>query len=92
VRDGLDVLVALGLRSPGRRDRAEGDALPAEPEDRELLEQLGAGPRTLDQLAIVDGRPLTDVALSLGRLEAAGRVRSSGGWFERTSAPLPDVR
>jgi predicted Rossmann fold nucleotide-binding protein DprA/Smf involved in DNA uptake len=78
--------VTLGLEArPARRRRPDRRPRP-ELADRQLLDLLGADALTLDTLVLRSGRPLADVAVALGRLEAAGWVLRSGGWFERASA------
>ena len=90
--DSLDVLVALGLEArPALRRRRDRRPKP-EPADRGLLELFGGDALTLDTVLLRSGRPLPEVALSLGRLEA-------GGWLVRAPAPgtsgrapVPEVR
>jgi len=81
VLDVDDVLIALGLdtrRSQGRRF----DPRPCvSVDERSLLDLLGADAVTVDELVLRSGRPLVEVATSLGRLEAGGHVERSGGWF-----------
>src|SRR5262245_53237363 len=86
VLEVLDVLVTLGLEArPAHRRRPDRRPRP-ELADGHLLDLFGADALTLDTLVLRSGRPLADVAVALGRLEAAGWVVRSGGWFERTSA------
>jgi DNA processing protein len=77
-----DLLVALGLdrRRAGRsrfdaRPRPRGDAA-------QLLEACRARPRTLEELAAETGAALAAVALDVARLEHAGWLRETAGWFE----------
>lgn len=89
LRDGLasvlldptDALVALGLDTR-RAERRRFDPRP-EPsaEERAVLELIGGDAVTLDELVLRSGRALAEVAVLLGRLEVAGRVARSGGWF-----------
>ena len=77
-----DVLMALGLdrRRAGRR-RHDPRALPSA-DDRLLIEACRAEPRTLEALALCSNAALVDVALAVARLEHAGWVRETAGWFE----------
>ena len=81
VLDPDDVLVALGLDTR----RAQGRRFDARPrvsaDERALLDLIGADAVTVDELVLRSGRPLVEVATSLGRLEASGHVERSGGWF-----------
>jgi len=87
VLDPTDVLVALGLDTR-RADRRRFDPRPAlEGPDRELVELIGPDAVTLEELVLRSGAGLVDVAVRLGRLEAAGWVQRSGGWFENTVPP-----
>ena len=86
VCDVADVLAALG--EPDRVDAASGSlglppARPAEPLDRRILDELSAGPRTLDELAIQTGAGLGELASSLGRLQLSGWASETGGWWEK---------
>ena len=54
-------------------------------DDRVVLELLGPDALSLDSIALRSGQPLADVAVALGRLEAAGWVVRTGGWFERVA-------
>lgn len=83
-----DVLVALGL------DTRRSGTLPFDPRphpcglDGELLELIGADAVELDTLVRNASRPLGEVALALGRLEASGWVQQTCGWFERVDSPV----
>jgi len=81
-----DVFDALGWvhddPAPGR-GRVRSDEGPGGP-DAWLLEALGSGERTADQLATVAGESIRDTLAALGRLELDGRIgRSTGGRFYR---------
>jgi len=85
VCDVADVLAALG--EPPRSDAASGSpglptAAPAEELDRRILDELSAGPRTLDELALQTGTGLGELASSLGRLQLSGWASETGGWWE----------
>ncbi len=86
--DTLDVLVALGLETgrtngplPDRRPRPTRD-------DRAVLDAFGGDPLTLDQLLLRTGLPLAVVAVAVGRLEAAGWLAETGGWYEPLDASV----
>lgn len=87
VLDPTDVLVALGLDTR-RADRRRYDPRPAlDGADRELVELIGPDAVTLEELVLRSGAALADVAVRLGRLEAAGWIQRSGGWFETAGPP-----
>lgn len=83
-----DVLCALGL------DSRRASTRPFDPRpvptglDEEVLATIGADAVDLDTLVDTLGRPLGDVALALGRLEASGWLQQTCGWFERSDAPV----
>lgn len=83
-----DVLAALGL------DTRRAGTLPFDPRpqptglESELIELIGADAVELDTLVGATSRPLGDVALALGRLEASGWVQQTCGWFERVDSPV----
>lgn len=79
-----DVLVALGLDTR-RSGSGRVDARPA-PTGMEgvVLDACREGPRTLDDLVVSLGRPVAELAMALARLERAGRVAETRGWFEAT--------
>lgn len=79
-----DVLVALGLGAAGRRRRAERRP-PPEGDDGAVLEAMGWQPSSLDQLVVRSGHGVTAVAQALGRLQDAGWVQQTGGWYERVA-------
>jgi DNA processing protein len=77
-----DVFVALGLDQrragrarfdPRRRPRAD---------DLAVIDACRQRPRTLEELAGHMSSTLVDVALTAARLEHAGWLRETGGWFE----------
>lgn len=76
-----DVLTALGLDT--RRHGRWFDSRPAPTAlESKVLETFGRRPRTVDELALALGQTVLDVAVMLGRLETAGWVASSDGWWE----------
>jgi DNA processing protein len=89
VLDSGDVLIALGLARPVAPNQRRDPRRPPSPEDRAVLELLGADPLSLDNLALRSGQPLADIALALGRLEAGGWVVRTGAWFERLAELVP---
>jgi DNA processing protein len=77
-----DVLVALGLdrRRAGRR---RFDARPrAAAGDVRYIDACRARPSTIEDLAAEFGVALVEVAMAVARLERAGWLRETGGWFE----------
>ena len=85
VCDVADVLAALG--EPGRGDAVPNGlglpAAPAESLDQRVLDELSAGPRTLDEMALLTGTSLGELASSLGRLQLSGWASEAGGWWEK---------
>ncbi len=77
-----DVLMALGLdrRRAGRR-RHDPRALPSA-DDRRLIDACRSAPLTLEACAQRCDRSLVDTALAVARLEHAGWLRETAGWFE----------
>jgi DNA processing protein len=77
-----DVLMALGLdsRRAGRR-RFDPRRRPGR-DEIVVLECCRQRPSTLEQLVIDTGRPLAEVAIVAARLEHAGWLRETVGWFE----------
>lgn len=87
VLEPVDVLVALGLDTsrttgPGPERRVRPRGL-----DRVVLDSFGGDALTLDQAVLRTGRPLAEVALAVGRLEAQGWLLACDGWFEPVGAP-----
>ena len=80
--ESADVLMALGLdrRRAGRR-RHDPRVLPTA-DDRRLIDACRPEPRTLEALATFSNGTLVEVALAVARLERAGWVRETAGWFE----------
>ncbi len=89
IRDGAapvtgveDVLVALGLDT--RRvglSTFDPRPLPRGVES-DVLAACRTDPRTLDDLVVTLGLPMHEAAMALARLERAGWLHESGGWFE----------
>jgi DNA processing protein len=86
VLDALDVLVQLGLEARPKQRRRRDRRPPPEPADRVLLELFGTDALTLEVVVLRSGRPLPEVAVALGRLEAGGWLLRSGAWFEVVGA------
>lgn len=80
--DVADVLIALGLdqRRAGRR-RVDTRRPPTDIE-RSVIAACRHRAATLEQLAEVTGDPLVEVAMLVARLEHAGWLRETSGWFE----------
>jgi DNA processing protein len=77
-----DVLMALGLdRRRAGRTRHDPRSLPSAV-DRQVIDACRLEPQTLDALSRRLGRSLVDTALAVARLEHAGWVRETAGWFE----------
>lgn len=86
VLDTVDVLVALGIDTK-RAGRRSFDARPIpSTTDRRVLEAFDGDALTIDEVAARAGLPVVDLALSLGRLEASGWLRTAGGWYETIDA------
>ena len=72
-----DILQELGIEAPQERapQSLEGDP---------LLDAMGFGPATLDEIARRSGLDAATLAARMSWLEVAGRVRAlAGGWFQR---------
>jgi DNA processing protein len=82
VTDVTDVLVALGLdvRRAGRSRVDTRRRLTAD--DAALVAACRTEPRTLEQLAVLGPSSLVEAALAIARLEHAGWLRETAGWFE----------
>jgi DNA processing protein len=77
-----DLLMALGLdrRREGRR-RHDPRSLPSG-DDRALIDACRSEPRTLEALTLQFDATLVEVAMGVARLEHAGWLRETAGWFE----------
>ncbi|MGE0795581.1 MAG: DNA-processing protein DprA [Acidimicrobiia bacterium] len=82
VRDATDVLVALGLRTLTPGGRAVPSAQPAG-DAGAVLDAVGWGPSTLEEVAARCEAPLGPVAVHLAALERDGWLTSGTGWYER---------
>jgi DNA processing protein len=77
-----DILMALGL-DQRRAGRARFDSRrPPHTDDVVLIDACRRQPRCLEDLADHVGGTLVAVALAVARLEHAGWLRETGGWFE----------
>jgi DNA processing protein len=77
-----DVLMALGLdRRRAGRVRHDPRSLPSR-DDRQLIEACRSEPQTLEAISLRCARSLVDTALAVARLEHAGWLRETAGWFE----------
>lgn len=80
--ESADVLMALGLdRRRAGRVRHDPRSLPSR-DDRELIDSCRTKPLTLEAISQLCGRSLVDTALAVARLEHAGWLRETSGWFE----------
>lgn len=82
VCDVDDILAALG-EPAGTHGAAASPAPPSCELDRQVLDELTAGPRTLDELTLRTGAGLAELASALGRLQLAGWAAETGGWWEQ---------
>ncbi len=82
VTETADVLMALGLdqRRSGRR-RHDPRALPSSA-DRVLIDACRHEPCTLEMFVLRCGGSLVEMAMAVARLEHAGWLRETAGWFE----------
>ena len=76
-----DVLAVLGMDHSRHGATADHRTAPG-PDDVPLLTALGRTPRTIDEIALMTGRDILDVAVALGRLEQSEWVAQSAGWWE----------
>lgn len=77
-----DVLMALGL-DHRRARRSRFDARPAlQGVDAEVYAACRESPRTLDAVMLATNTTVGEAALLLARLEQAGWLAETGGWFE----------
>ena len=53
-----------------------------------MLDLFAGDPLDLERVIAVSGRPLADAALALARLETAGWLVRTGGWFERAPGTI----
>jgi DNA processing protein len=88
VVDATDVLIALAM------DHRRSSASPVDPRPRprgadlDVYETCAGEPRTIDGLALACSLSLVDAAMSVARLEQAGWIQQSDGWFEAVGSPL----
>ena len=76
-----DVLVALGLDT--QRISGTVEVRPAlDAAHLHIIDVMNGTPRTTDEVSLSTGLPLIDCAVALGRLEQAGWVACSDGWWE----------
>jgi DNA processing protein len=83
VLDVTDVLVALGLSTGRTAGPTPDQRLPVDGHEQLVLELFGDEPLDLERLLSMSGLTMTETALSLARLEAAGWLLRTAGWFER---------
>ncbi|MCU1501992.1 MAG: dprA [Ilumatobacteraceae bacterium] len=88
VVDASDVLIALSLEH--RRAVpvfAEQRARPRR-DDLAVYEACASEPRTVDSITLCAGIGFVETAMSLARLEQAGWLGSTDGWYQAIGAPL----
>jgi DNA processing protein len=83
VLDVTDVLVALGLSTGRTNGRGPERRPPPEPGDQLVLDLFGAEPLDLERVVTSSGWAVSEAALALARLETAGWLVRTAGWFER---------
>lgn len=83
VCDVEDVLLALGETPDGAATTTIAQP-PDDPFERELLDELTAGGRSIDELAPRVEASLAELAAALGRLQLSGWVTETGGWWEKS--------
>ena len=77
-----DVFVALGL-DHRRAGRARFDArTPLAGVDADVYAACRESPRTIDAIMLLTGAAIGEAAMLLARLEGAGWLIETGGWFE----------
>ncbi|MBT4984563.1 MAG: DNA-protecting protein DprA [Ilumatobacter sp.] len=77
-----DVLMALGL-DHRRAGRARFDArTPLAGVDADVYAACRESPRTIDAIMLLTGAAIGEAAMLLARLEGAGWLIETGGWFE----------
>jgi DNA processing protein len=86
VHSVADVLMELGLGQLLFASRTDHRRVPV-PADNDVLELMADRPLTLNDLVAATERDLSQVALSLARLEVAGWVVETGGTYERVHTP-----
>ena len=86
--DATDVLIALSLEH--RRSvpvLAEQRPRPRK-EDLAVYEACAGEPRSIDAITLLTGMGFAEAAMSLARLEQAGWLGTSDGWYQSVGAPL----
>jgi len=82
VTDVADVLVALGLDGRWAGRSRYDSRRPPRSDARVFVDACRQRPHSLEDLAAISPRPLTEVALAVARLEHDGWLRETAGWFE----------
>jgi DNA processing protein len=88
VVDATDVLLALAM------DHRRSSGCAVEPRvrprgaDLSVYETCTGQPRTIDGLALACSLSLVEAAMAVARLERAGWIQQSDGWFEAVGSPL----
>jgi DNA processing protein len=86
-----DVLMALGLDHRRTHPYVYDPRTPPSDSDAQLLAAIGTEAVTLDQILVRTGGDMVSTAVALGRLEAAGWLAQTAGWWE-VLGRLPDER
>jgi DNA processing protein len=81
VLDVDDVFVALGLDTRRENRAIETRQMPTA-DERAVLEVLAGVPRSIDEVALLAGCSVVNMAVLLGRLEAKEWVSHVDGWWE----------
>lgn len=81
VTDTADVLLALGLDTRRMIPKFDTRITPQH-DERHVLDVMGRAPRSIDEIALLNGTSVVQTAVLLGRLEALGWVADSSGWWE----------
>lgn len=85
VTDVTDVLVALNLETGRTTARPDSRIQPAG-FDAKVLDAFGREPRTIDGLVAGLNESPMSIAVALGRLQQAGWVEETAGWWEALTA------
>jgi len=80
--DTADILMALGL-DHRRAGRGRVDCRPAlRGIEKTVVDACRADPRTVDGITLLTGQSVGETAMLVARLESAGWLAETGGWFE----------
>jgi DNA processing protein len=79
VLEALPLLAAAAQARPGKAEISDSDEVTLGPEERRILELIGAEETQLEELLTVSGLGLDRLAVALLSLEMKGRIRSCPG-------------